>query len=441
MSSSDVTTAEGISVPEQKKKGGPERFLLSPLTILAGMLAGTYIGFTNESLAQLLAPVGEIYLALLMMCVLPIMIGAIVSGLGRMFHNRSDKRFLFGIVSVFGGGLILAGAVAISAGMMMSPGSGMNEQSKEVLSGQVAAHELASGSSYEVTEKLGLLEFIKGIIPTNIFEAASNGQNLSLLFFSMILGIALGLSRNKNSETAIKVAEATYEAVLKIIGWLMYGLPLGLCFIVADQVSQLGVDIFYAMLQVVLLIYLVSIIMILIYSLVIWRRVGGSYFRTFYSLKDPLLISLGTSSSFAAIPSALKSLTKDFGLNKNKVDLVVPLGVSLNPHGNVIHFTLAAIFVAQLYGISIGVEEMVVLMITGVLAAIAAAGAPGIAALSMLVIVFEPLGLPVAIGIILFAAIDPIIDPVLTMVNVHGNCASASLVSDRDNQVSEQAQG
>jgi len=417
--------------PQADVKKTPARFLLHPLVILSGMLAGSYIGFTNNSLAQKLAPLGEIYLALLTMCVLPIMIGAIVSSLGRMFSNKTDKRFLLSVVSVFAGGLLLASAVAIGVGLLISPGHGLDENNKIVLSGQVAQYELENESAYEPVEKLRLLDFITNIIPTNVFKAASNGQNLSLLFFSIVLGIAYGLSRTKSSETAIKVAEATYEAVLKIIGFLMYGLPLGLCFIVADQVSMLGIEIFYAMLKVILIIYLVSILMILIYSMIIWHRVGGTYYRSFYSLKDPLLISLGTSSSFAAIPSALKSLSYNFGLNKNKVDLVIPLGVSLNPHGNVIHFTLAAIFVAQLYGIAINAADMVVLMITAVLAAVAAAGAPGIAALSMLAIVFEPLGLPVSIGIILFAAIDPIIDPLLTMVNIHGNCASASLISEK----------
>lgn len=432
MTSHSATIDEDPEQPASSTNKNPLRFLLHPFVILAGLLIGTAIGFTNAPLAKWMAPFGDIYLALLMMCVLPIMIGAIVSSLGRMFANHTDKMFMLSVVSVFGGGLVLASILAIMVGLLASPGAGLDESSKTVLSGQVAEHELASESAYEPVEKMGLLDFVRNIIPTNVFEAASNGQNLSLLFFSIILGIAFGLSRTKSSATAINVAEATYEAVLKIIGWLMYGLPFGLCFIAADNVSALGMDMFYAMFKVVLLIYLVSVLMILIYSLVIWRRVGGSYFKTFYALKDTLLISLGTSSSFAAIPSALKSLSQDFGLNKNKVDLVVPLGVSLNPHGNVIHFTLAAMFVAQLYGISLGTGDLVVLMITGVLAAIAAAGAPGIAALSMLVIVFEPLGLPVAIGIILFAAIDPIIDPMLTMVNVHGNCASASLVSDKD---------
>ena len=411
-----------------------QKILLHPLTILLGILIGIVIGLSNPPLANSLSPLGEIYLNLMKMCVLPVMITAIVSSLGRLFSSKASKDIIQHLILVFAIGLVISSSVGLGVGYFGNPGANLDEKTKIVLSNVVANAEIELGGVVETHETKGLLNFVIQMIPTNVFSAISLGQNLPILFFCVVLGVALGLLHSNRGESALRVMDAINEAMLKVMSWIMYGLPFGLCFLFANQVANVGLGIIFALLKLVILYYIAALIMILLYTIVIWQRVGGSIFSSFVALKDPLIIALGTASSYAAIPSALQSLQKNLRLDKGTTDLVIPLGISLNPHGNVIQFSLAGIFIAQLYGQPIGLEGIMILLVSSVMAGIASSGAPGLAALAMLSLLLEPLGLPVGVALILLSAIDPIVDPVFTMLNVHGNCAVSALLAKKNGE-------
>ena len=173
--------------------------------------------------------------------------------------------------------------------------------------------------------------------------------------------------------------------------------------------------------------------MIALYALVTWLKMRrGSFFRSVVALKDTFVVALGTSSSFASIPSALNDLENKLYLDKKVTKLVVPLGINLNPHGAVVHFALSSVFIAQVYGVSLNPSSWIIILIGSVLAGLAATGAPGAGALSMISVVLHPLGLPVSTAIILLAAIDPIVDPILTLTTVHANCSATTLIAEKE---------
>lgn len=407
--------------------------LSSPLAIISAVILGGAIGWLDKPLALELGRLGELYLALLEMCILPLMIGAIVSGIGSLFIRNVGNAYVIRIGAVFLGGMLIIAAVTLVVGMLIGPGENLGDTKAATLGAEVTRFENVSGDA--LSDDHRILDFIKDIIPSNVFEAATQGKNLSLLLFSILLGAALGKCSDQGGDVAIKAATGAYEALLKIVGWIMYALPIGLVLIIAGQVAQVGPGIIGSMLKLVGCVYLIAVGLLVLYTIIISRVTGVSILQSFRRLKSPLLISFVSSSSYAAIPSALSSLRNGFSLNPTKTDLILPLGINLNPQGNVVHFVLAVVFVAQIYNMDFGTYEIFIVLVAGVFAAIAAAGAPGIAALGMLVIVFEPLNLPVAIGVALLAAIDPIVDPVLTTVNVHGNCATAAvLAKDKDGE-------
>ena len=140
----------------------------------------------------------------------------------------------------------------------------------------------------------------------------------------------------------------------------------------------------------------------------------------------------GIATALAALPFALEGLHTHLGFEKESTDLVIPLGITLNPHGNIICFSIMAVFIGQLYDTSFSAADLAAMIPIAALAGVAASSAPGIAALSMLALVLEPFGLPALVGIILLTAINPIIDPILTAVNIMGNCACVSIVADND---------
>ncbi|MBU2984642.1 dicarboxylate/amino acid:cation symporter [Saccharophagus degradans] len=412
------------------------RFLSHPLAILGAVALGGTIGWLNKPLAIELGRLGEIYLALLEMCILPLMIGAIVSGIGSLFIRKIGNAYVMRIGIVFVGGMILVAIITLTIGLLVGPGKGLEASSAEILGAEVTRFESAVTGSLGDDHKI--IEFVRDIIPSNVFEAATQGKNLSLLLFSILLGAALGKCSEQGGDIAIKAATGAYEALLKIVGWIMYALPVGLVLIIAGQVAQVGPGILTSMLKLVACVYAIALLLMVFYTLVIARSTGVSIIESFKRLKGPLLISFVSSSSYAAIPSALSSLRNGFSLNPTKSDLILPLGINLNPQGNVVHFVLAVVFVSQIFNLDFGPYEIFIVIVAGMFAAVAAAGAPGIAALGMLVIVFEPLNLPVAIGVALLAAIDPIVDPILTTVNVHSNCATAAVLSKNETVKSDE---
>jgi Na+/H+-dicarboxylate symporter len=399
---------------------------------MASLLLGAGIGHTLPALAAAMAPYGEMYLALLKMCVLPLMMAALVSSLGRLLHEGSAQKYLGRLTLVFGSGLLIAALVGTTLASWLGPGRQIDADTRSLLAEEVLRVEQAGTreAPSQPTQGAGLLPFMRAMIPENVFSAASSGSVLSVVFFCVVTGLALGSLRNEGAAAALQVANAAYETMLTVIGWLMYGLPLGLACLVADQVSHTGGAVLAALAGLVLTMILGVLLMTLIYTLVTWLRSGGSPATALGAVKAPLVVALGTSSSFAAIPAALRSVHENLRRERQGGDLVVPLGITLNPQGNVLHFSIAAVFVAQLYGQTLTLEQLGIVVVASILTSVAASGAPGVAALGMLTLVLEPLGLPVAVGLILLTAIDPIVDPLLTATNVHATCASATLIAD-----------
>jgi Na+/H+-dicarboxylate symporter len=283
---------------------------------------------------------------------------------------------------------------------------------------------------------LSLFTFIKAMIPSNIFKALNEGDNLSILFFSILVGVSMGLMNTTSSKLALNVVDAFFDVFLKIIGWLMYLLPIGLLCLFAGQIAEVGTEIVWATAKLILYLYIASLLLMIFYSLVVWWKnyKTHSYLESLAALKRPLLVALGTASSLATIPSALIALKENLKIDRNICDLVVPLGFTINPPGTVLHFSLASVFIAQLYGTELGTSEMSIILFGSIFAGLAASSAPGIVGLSMIAMTLDPLHLPTNIAIILLVAIDPIVDPVLTAVNVHANCAMA-MIAEGDDEI------
>jgi len=395
---------------------------------------GVFIGVEYRELAVNLSILGEVYLALLQMCIIPIMITAVPSSLGQLLISGEATAYVGKIFVVFLVGLLIASAVGLGVGIIAKPGAKLSKSAQVTLGKKITETNIkGSLSEKKKPSSPAILNFFKEIVASNIVGAISKGKNLPVLVFFILLGIALGLIRSPAGKNVLEIINVFYEAILKIITWIMYGLPFGLCFLLASQISQVGLDIMFALLKLIISTYICAFIMIALYALVTWLKMRrGSFFRSFVALKDTFVVALGTSSSFASIPSALNDLENKLYLDKKVTKLVVPLGINLNPHGAVVHFALSSVFIAQVYGVSLNPSSWIIILIGSVLAGLAATGAPGAGALSMISVVLHPLGLPVSTAIILLAAIDPIVDPILTLTTVHANCSATTLIAEKE---------
>ncbi|MBN1913682.1 MAG: dicarboxylate/amino acid:cation symporter [Candidatus Omnitrophica bacterium] len=410
-------------------------WLLSPWAIFAGIFLGSFIGVKFSSLARNLIPLGEIFLALLQMCVIPILVTAVISSVARLITTGLTGRYIGRLVMIIVAGLVVASLVGLAFGFLGKPGLGLEESSRVTLGKLISQYEMESTGRTEEAPT-GLMGFFKRMVPANVFNAFTHGQTLSILFFCILFGIALGFVRTPSGKDALSVIEALYEAFQKLFGWIMYILPFGLFCLFAAQISQVGFTIFKALFKFVGLCYLGAVVLIIFYNCLIWWRKKGSFFKPLIALRETLVVAFGTSSSFAAIPSALRCLQNNLNVSKGTTNLVFPLGININPQGSVMYFALSTILIAQIYNVTFGFQAFVIALIGSILAGMAATGVPGAGALSILALILGPLGLPAQTAIILLIAIDPIMDPILTVINVHANCAATVLADEEGEEKS-----
>jgi len=423
------------------------QWLLSPWAIISGMSAGIVTGIFYKDTAVFLAPIGKYYLTLLQMSVLPIMICAVISSLAGLLRSKPAGRYISCVAIIFLCGMALAGVVGIGVGIWGGwTGNNLNQRSRDTLGKMMIANdtvfrsydeqESTQGPYHYVTDSLDktgefhpFQDFLSGIIPGNIFSALSQGENLKILFFSIVLSIALAAVNMKQTEQIIQAIFIIFKAFENFIGWMMYFLPLGLFCLLAGQLAQTGTSMIMALIQYVGMLYGAALIMVIVNGTAIRFAGRVSFASAFLALREPLMIAFGTRNSFVAIPSAIHALTEKFRFEKDTTSLLIPLGITVCRFGNVMWFSLSAIFFAHLYNVSLGIGSYGVVLCGTILTALASAGAPSVVCIGMLSLVFNPLGLPMDAAIILLLAVDPFTDPVVTMVNVLTNCSCTAMVA------------
>jgi len=418
----------------------PTPLMKNPWIILLSIVAGVAYGLWAKPLAMLLAPLGDMYLIFIQMCIMPILVTAVVSSLAMIIKNEEAQKYLRRMLLVFVAALVLLSLAGALTGVLGRPGTGLDEGVKNTL-GRI----INKGSQQGVLEmdlkavdnaappaKPSVLELFKSIIPSNIFHALGLGQALEVVFFSIIFGIVLGFINDQNSRLIIQLSQSLLEAFQKLISWALYGLPLGLIFLVSAQVAKVGVEIFLAMIKFITLFYLAGILLFVICTLVIWIRSGmKNPLLVLKALLDPIIISFATRNSFAALPASIESLDKGLKFDSTVSNLVLSLGTTVCRFGNIFYFALAAYFVAQIYGVPLGPTEFLIIVIGSVLAGTATAGASGLLTLPMIGFVLSPLGLPVEAVLVIFFAIDTFVDPMRTFLIVYVNVTTAVLVAPK----------
>ena len=438
-----------------------------PLLIVAAIAAGGALGWISPTTGHALAPFGRLYLSLLLMCIIPLLFTAIISSLGAMVARHSLGRNLFLIAAVFVVGLVVAAAIGTTIGWVTGVGEGLQESRAlgnlllraESTGGGEALGDLTAGGGEERYADLfggrpaddpgrhalrsvapspddlpGFVDYLQQLVPQNVASAVIEENYLAILFFSVLMGVALGFAPAEARGTALRVLEAFFDALLRIIGWIIFLLPAGLVAIVAGEVARGGLDFVPSLGKLVLVSVATTAVAMLLFGATIWAARGGSLWGIFRSLREPLLVALATSSSLASIPSAMVALKRELGLAEENVKLLLPLGVMMNPIGSALFFSLSAIFAVQLHAQSLGslgAGNLALIVVGAVLAGLAAMGLPGPSSVWMLGIVLEPIGVPPEVGIIALMAVMPIIDPLFTMVNVMGNCTATAILDRR----------
>ena len=404
------------------------RWLKSPIVVLLSMVLAIGAGLLFPTFSKSLAPVGDTYLKLLQMTIIPILMTALISSVGKLCASEAARTSIFKIITTSVIFLFAVSAIGLVISLLVGPGRHLSQDAKILLGKTLSAAD-QSGSSHRAAS-VGAVEFIQSMIPSNIFYDLGQGSNLSILFFSLLLGVATGVMGGKAGESILEIADGLSKAFFKIIGWIMYLLPFGLFAMLANQLANTGTETLMAMLRFVLIIWSTSLVVIVVNTAIMSLAIRRSPLVIFSALKESMLIAFGTASSFAAMPYAILGLTGEkLKMSPTIINLVLPLGVVLNRFSMIMIYVGASVFAAELYDVPLGAWQITLVIGLSTLAALAGAGAPGVASIAMVSIVLIPLGLPAQAITVLVLAIYPIIDPITTLAGLFTNSTIGVLIA------------
>ena len=418
------------------------QWLKSGWAVLIGAGIGAYIGFIEPKYINIVEPLGHLYLSILQMCILPILLAAISLSIGRLIKQTDNKQFLSRLVLTFIFSLIVASTLGSAIGYWISPGSNLGDSSLAAIGNII--HDLSEPDlevnlfeEYEASKDESLIaELFFTLVPSNIFSALSNGYTIKILFFAIIFGFAIAALKKQTADHFLLTFDAIYNAFSKLVQWLMYLFPFGICGLLASTLSEIGFDALLAMVKFVPLVIMTFILWFLLMSIVMKFRTG-SFITPLAALKQPIIISLSTSNAMASLPSALEAMHEKLGYDKEKIDLLIPLTFTLCRIGPTLYFSLATMFVIQLYSLDVSFGVFLLVVFGSVLAGTATAGSSGVSLLTMLGIVSGPLGLPLDAVLILFVVIDPIIAPFRVNAIVHSSCALITIIFPKKTPIKE----
>lgn len=420
------------------------KILQHPVTIIISLLIGILIGIFFKDQALKVEPIGNLYVTLLQMCVIPVMVSSITVSIGRLVRNKSNNNDgikLVGTFIAFAIGtaiisiiiaFIFKGVLEPSVKTKSAIGEAVISQGISGENSLAVVKEISSTGLIEIAEEqTSIMDFVVQVVPSNIFKALTDGDMLKIIFFFIILGSAMQFLPKEYYNQLIVVFEALAEAFSKIIEKIILLLPIALIALISNQVAKTGYGLLISLLNLAGIILGVGLILFFISSIIIWKRSNKKYVEQFKYLKEAIMISIFTRSSYAAIPYAAKGIKETIDGDGNKSNLAVNLGVAIFRYGSIMIFTVCSVFAIYLFNKELTFNTIIIIIVASIFAATATSGAPGIIGLTLIDIVLVSLGLPTggAMFIVMLTLI-PVIDPIDTIINVYPNCAVAAINSN-----------
>ena len=394
----------------------------SPAGMMAGIVLGAAIGLYAQPVAQRLAPFGDIYVSLLTMCVLPIVITATISGLAKLMRTDVIREHIGQLARYFLVGLLVPSTLGVLMAVLTKPGVKLGKPILSTLGTSVLESETSPNQS------VGLIPFLVSIVPRNIFASLSQGHIVSIMFASILVGLALGLVQRQGADESVQLLEVISDSFKLIFHWALQLLPLGLGLSLAGQLAGMSLEALRALIKFVIMFYVASGLLAVVYAVVLWRVSGIGFWRGLKALGRPLVLAYVVDSSLIALSACLDALERRLGVDKRFADLILPFGLVANRQGKICLFAFSTVFLAQIHGIQLGLDALAIVAIASSLVGMAALGS-GVVLAPSLVLVLQTVAVPSVLAPIILAAAGPIIDRMQSMVTVLANCTLTILVA------------
>ena len=404
--------------------------------ILLGMVLGVLFGFImsytvfgSSFISDWIKPFGTIFINALKLIAMPLILGSLIKGVSDLkdisklsiMGGRTIGIYLFTTVLAVIIGLILVNTIA--------PGNSITESTRNDLMATYEGNAKEKVDAASEQKESGPLQPLVELVPDNIFAATTSNINmLQVIFFAIFFGIALILIPEKKAKPVKEFFDSFNDVILKFIDLIMITAPYGIFALLAALVVESpSLDLFRALGMYAITLIIGLVLLIFVYMILVKIFTGKSPMYFMKGISPAQLVAFSTSSSAATLPVTMERVEKHLGVDKEVSSFVLPIGATINMDGTSVYQAVAAVFIAQAFGMDLSISTQLGIIVTASLASIGAAAVPS-AGMIMLVIVLGQAGIPEA-GLALIFAVDRPLDMCRTITNISGDATVSMLVA------------
>lgn len=394
--------------------------------MVAGTLGGDQGSLLGVPFVEIYAFLGNLFMNALKMLIVPLIISSIITGVAGMGGGDVMRRLGLKTLLYYLTTSLLAVLVGLAAVNLVAPGIVDGEPARAILplSDTDVADIAAKVQGQGTADVVGI--FLR-MIPTNVVAAAAEGQMLGLIFFSLLFGYFMTRIDGAQAQVLRDFWRGVFSVMMKITDWVMLFAPVGVFALVAKVVATTGFDAFLPLLAFFFTVLAALAVHLLVTLPLLLRLVARvNPLRHYQAMVPALLTAFSTASSSATLPITMDCVERRAGVSNRTTSFVLPLGATVNMDGTALYECVAAMFIAQAYGIELGFATQFTVVLVALLTSIGVAGIPA-ASLVAITIILTAIGLPVeAVGLIL--AVDRVLDMCRTGVNVFSDSCGAVLI-------------
>lgn len=383
--------------------------------IFLGLALGALVGYVFPDIAGHLKPLGDAFLRMIKMIVVPLIFSTLVMGIAGTGDFKKLGRLGGKAIIWFEFATTIALAIGLFVMNVTEPGVGVP------LSAAAGTEEAAVAGQHSID----MVQYVLHIIPTNIVDAAARQDMLQIIFFACFFGVAVAHIGEKGA-LIVSFCQSVAEAMFKVTNYVMHFAPLGVFAMIAYTVGSYGIAMLIPLGKLILSVAGATALFITVIASLASLFTKINFFHLILALKDILFLAFSTASSEAALPGAMKRLHR-LGVPEATVTFVMPTGYSFNLDGSTLYSSAGILFIAQLYGIAMPIEQQLLVMVTLMLSTKGIAGVPG-AGIIVVAATAAAFNLPTE-GVAILLGIDRILDMIRTICNVCGNCMATVVVS------------
>ncbi|MDN3594033.1 dicarboxylate/amino acid:cation symporter [Zunongwangia endophytica] len=404
--------------------------------ILLGMFAGvvfalimTNFSWGAEFISDWIKPFGNIFINALKLIAVPLILASLIKGISDLKDISKLSKMGFRTIGIYIATTIVAVTIGLVMVNLIKPGATIGEDTRQELIASYEGDAVGVQANAAKQKEAGPLQALEDLVPSNIFAAAGDNANmLQVIFFAIFFGIGLILIDEKTAKPVKDFFDGFNEVILKLIDLIMLFAPYGVFSLLAALVVESpSTDLFAALAMYALTVLTGLALMIGVYVLLVWIFTKNKPSFFINGIAPAQLLAFSTSSSAATLPVTMERVEEHMGVHKEVTSFVLPIGATINMDGTSLYQAVAAVFIAQAFGMDLSIGAQLGIIATATLASIGSAAVPG-AGMVMLVIVLAQAGIPEA-GLALIFAVDRPLDMCRTTVNVTGDAAVSVMVA------------